>query len=406
VIIILFQFLALLAVGVNGIGFEVGGISLNSERILLIPLLFGTVLFLFANRRFYFSRPAWLYLGWIGSVCLSTLLSEGPIRHLNGLLISVAPFAYFLLFMQTPFRQTAFGRSIAILLGLLSVSAVFFFVLWSFTGANAWMIDRGRISLTMLEPNILGATLACLMVLHLTFFQWRFIDVAIQFISILALIFTASKTPYVAYIVAMVFFMFRTGVLFRLRTAVSVLLGGIALLCIGLLYLDSFQEIYTDQFARQDAVNNRMFALNIGWERFLEHPIFGNGPLDFSFQSTLLLTQMGTTNERNLWIWQIWVSVLHDTGLIGFFFFIAFLVSSWIRARRMIRQGQRQFIGCMAAMIVLVICSQATTLHLMSIFGIVMGLMNARFSSEDESVRAALIDNEAPAASGIATGDR
>ncbi len=371
------QVFSLLAVALNGIDINTGSVTLNFERILLFPVAICLTLALFLPGVLRFTLPAGLYLAWVVSVVIATLLSSSPVAHFNGFLITVAPYFYFLLFSQKSFSHGSMGKVIETFLWFLATGSVIAFSIWLTTGTLEWMIDRGRINFTMAEPNILGATLATLMVMHLHFFRPGFRHYALHAISLLALVLTQSKTPYGAYFVSVTYYLVRSGALRRPAPFFLLLFGGIMGFLVLVVFSNTITDLYASHLQRQDAINNRMYSLYYGWEHFLMRPIFGNGPLDFSFASHSILAQMGTDDTRNLWIWQIWVALLHDEGAVGFICFVAFLIMNWLRAGRMINRGQRQFIGYQAGMISLLVASQATTLHLSALFGITMGLVNS-----------------------------
>ena len=376
--IAILQSLTLVAIALNGVDFRIGGIDLNSERVLIPLILLALAGHALANRPIFVSKPAWLYFGWVLSVVTALLLAIHPVIHVNGLLISVAPFGYFLLFMQKGLSARRLNALLEIFLWIMSVASIAVFVLWTQSGLFPGLIDRGRIMLTMVEPNILGATLAGLMVMHLGSARIGARVVLVQLLSLGALLLTASKMPYAAYFAAILYLLFRSGVLRGVIPIMFMTSGVIVLVAMSVLLADSFQSLYLAVLDRPDAINNRMYGLTLGWERFLQRPFFGNGPLDFAFASPEILVRMGTDDLKNLWIWQIWVAVLHDEGLFGFVFFMAFLVTSWIRCERLIRSGQRQFMGYAAGMIAVLAASQTTTLHLSAIFGLVFGLANSK----------------------------
>lgn len=374
------QVITILAVFSNGIVFPFLGQDFNFERVVFVVAM-ACIAMATCLAKLRVTLPGWLYLAWGGSVILATMFSYMPLAHTNGLLISILPIIFYVVFSQNvkiPLVDSGFFEKI---LWIVSASAIAGFVAWKFSGANSWMIDRGRIKLLMLEPNIFGATIACFAVMTMPNFRLRPVTIAMHLVALTALILTASKAPYIAYLVGALFVLLRSGVLTRSKPVIVIFFVLVAIIATAIVYADDLSTFYNTALKRQDAIRNRMFALQFGWSKFLESPLFGNGPLDFSLTGRSILQQMGTEDTRNAWIWLIWLAVLHDEGLVGFLFFVSFLVFAWIYAERLIRMGSRVHIGYLAAMLVIIIASHTTTLHLTALFGVVMGLVTSPASS-------------------------
>ena len=371
------QVLAFIAIALDGIDMKFGSIDMNTERLLLPVIVMVLFVRIMAERKISFPNATNFYALWVVTVVCSALLTGDLGAHMSGLLISIAPFFYFLLFTQKGLSREGLARVLERFLWAISISSILIYAIWWGTGRFSFMIDRDRIQLTMTEPNILGAFIASLMMVHLAFFKWGTRHLTLHIVCATALALTASKAPYIAYALALVFYLFRSGALRKANALLLTWLIVFGLPLAGIVFSGSFADFYYTMLDRPDAIRNRMFALNIGWERFLERPILGNGPLDFSLYNNSILSAMGTENTRNMWIWQIWVALLHDEGVVGFTFFVAFIIASWKRGGRMVRRGNPEFIAIQAGALAVIISSQVTTTHLAAMFGVTFGLLNA-----------------------------
>lgn len=372
------QILAILSISVSGLEFIAGGVNLNPERVMIMIVIPGLLLHIISNKAFYWPVSAYLYCSWIAVVLLSFALSNDVGAHVNGLLITVAPFFFFILFAQKGLAPAGIARAAELFLWIAATSSIAVFTSWSLTGAFPSLIDRGRIMLVAPEPNILGAYIAVFMAIHMSVSKLSLRVVVVHLISIVALLLTQSKGPYLFYFVALMFVLLKKGVLRKTSSFVAILMCLIVISAVGILLTDRISDFYQSALNRPDAINNRIRIIEVAWDRISASPFLGHGPLDFSLVSPDLLSRMGTTNIQNLWIWQIWVALLHDQGAIGLFLFVCFIIISWRSCSRQLKAGSMIHLGYLAAMIVIVGVSQTTTLHLSAIFGMVFGLANGR----------------------------
>lgn len=369
------QLCAIAAILTDGVGFQVGTVNMNSERLLL-PIV-ASYLFVAwcTGRRLPADRATICYVLWIVTLVISAALTPSPAAHINGFLICVSPLFYYLLFRGARITVDAMGSCIEWLLWIVSIAGILIYGAYLTTGAFAPLTDRGRLALLMMEPNILGSTVAALALAHFGYFRRRVRHLLLYGLVFLLLLATFSKAPYVAFAVGSAYYFIQTGA-FRSNTAkIAALTLVLLALFTAVVFPQLALKFYVTFLDRPDAISNRMYALLIGWKRFLEHPIFGNGPLDFSLYNPSILDQMGTDSKRNMWIWQMVVAILHDSGLVGGLFFALFVLFTWRRGKAQVRRGHREYIGYMSALLALIISSQLTTVHLTAIFGVTSGLV-------------------------------
>jgi len=357
---------------------DFGALHLNSERIAFSLILPIAALYIFLNKRFYFSLPSAFYVGWALCALLSMSLTQDPGAHVNGLLISISPLLYFFVFMQNSFTGRKISFVLEYSLWFLSIGSITIYSIWLVSGNFSEMIDFGRIKFTMAEPNILGSAIAIMMLSHLPSAKFSFSHILLHALSLISLIISGSKAPIIAYVIAIIYYMFRSKAFVGIFPLIAAMFCSIMVLSVSIFMTDQIESFYDSMFDRPAAVNIRMYVFDEGWRRFLNHPIIGNGPLDFSFANPAILERMGATDSRALWLWQMWLAIAHDEGIIGLILFLFFIIGTWIHCERLIRLGQREYIGYMAAVIAAVVASQTTTIHLTAIFGVALGLANSR----------------------------
>lgn len=374
----IFQVLALIAVAIDGLFLELGPIKVNSERIVLGPMLVY-ILFLAMFGGFpQLNTATKAYLCWGGSVVLSTLLSWSPAKHMSGLIVSIVPVFYFLLFSCRSYGPRGMARMIETWLWVVSVGGLIFYAIWLMTGAfNDTFVGDGRLSFLMLEPNIFGAVVAAMMIMHFAYFRPCFQHFLLHGLALLALLLTTSRFPYLAYAICLAYYLMRSGLVRRASVRAAMAGGIISLAVLIGFFFDRLATAYDSYLNRTYSVDSRSLVLSVAWEHVTRHPIIGNGPLDFGLTNFNLLSLLGSTSDRDLWIWQMFVAILHDEGLIGFCFFIVFLVALWSYTQRMIKDGHRHFLAYQASALSLVISSQGTTQHLNATFGVILGLANS-----------------------------
>lgn len=102
-------------------------------------------------------------------------------------------------------------------------------------------------------------------------------------------------------------------------------------------YEERFSTINVEDITSDPNTFTRAVQLAIGIEQFLEHPVLGNGTA--SFQLTFDTSQIGEDDPGAGWLSNFEVRVLHDTGLIGFGVFVAFLVSLGVAVWGALKRG-------------------------------------------------------------------
>lgn len=374
----LVQCLALLAVAIDGLFLQIGPVNINSERIVIAPVLVLLAYVGVVTRRLQITNATKFYFIWVVVVLFSTLLSYAPSKHINGMIISIVPFFYFFLFSERGFNYFNVGRMIEGWLWFMGVGSVATYAIWLVSGQLGFAVDGGgRIAFTMFEPNILGAVMASMMLAHFAYFRPILRHFVLHGLGLITLLLTASRFPYGAYAIGAFYYFVRSGLIRRPIVLFCFAVGMIGTVLVAGFLFDRIADAYSTHLDRIDTVNSRMVILGFAWERFLQHPILGNGPLDFGLTGYSILPMIGSTDIHDAWIWQIWGAILHDEGVVGLVFFVAFVVACWRRTERMIAQGYTYFLAFQCAALALLISSQGTTEHLTASWGVIFGLANS-----------------------------
>jgi hypothetical protein len=368
------QIIAVIAIVLGGIKFQLGSVDLNAERILILPIALEFIISALIFVRLPRDAATIFLFSWILFSIISLLFSSDPAGHISGLLVTSVSFFYFLLFRTTNLGRESVAAIMSAALWPATIGAVVVYALWVTNGMFPNAIDRGRVALTMNESNTFGSMLATFSLIHLGAAKFNFKTLILQFLCIVALLLAFSKGPLVAYVIGAAYYLIRSGSLKNIRAIAIAALSGLSLIALGIVLYDKLARIYGESLDRPDAITSRLWILESAWDRFLKSPIIGNGPLDFTFSSPELLNRLGSNNEQNLWIWQMAVAILHDTGIIGGLIYLLFLIFLFRRSEIWIRSGRDEFVGYTAGFIALLVACQSTTVHLSAIFGLAAGL--------------------------------
>lgn len=366
----------------GGLAVSLGGLTLTPDRalgLLLIPLLAMHLLATLGPRGP--RRLVWLWTGWLAVLLVAMLLSGDLRGHLAPFLTAVIPVAFFSLMTVGPLDGGVVNRAMRVLLWLhvtLGLPALLIRRALGATPAISLLVDTtGRLKLLVFEPNLLGSTLGFMILASLPWARRSFTDLTLYSLSLIVLLGTLSKMPLGAFVVGLVLYGFlRAIALGRGGTAAVVLplwIGG-TLMVAAVAVLPMLQQVYVQLLDRADAVQSRLYLYQLAVQRFWESPLIGRGPGDFGLQNVNILHQIGAYDRENLWIGQMMLAILHDSGIIGLIVYLAFLVLLFARAAKWIRAGSLPHAGYLAGFASILISSQATTAHLLALFGIAAGL--------------------------------
>ena len=368
----------------SGVSFEFFGRHFNIERIvyviLLVPVSLYFLTVLTNKNAIIEQRSKSVYISailWPICLLLSSIFSNDFASHLPGLVISLAPSLVYYIFSTGQSPETIIRKNISIILWVVSISTIFTYSAWLLLGSNIVenMVDSdGRVKLMTFEPNILGSLIGYLWILHFPYFKKALSCYILYVLVFLSLVFTFSKAPYLAFFAAFVLYMYLNGYTKKIKH-LSIIIPFILLLII-VIDSNGVEEFYNIYLNREDSLDSRMIGLNIAWARFVNSIWLGNGPLDFSLHPDLIIYLIGSNLDSDAWIWQMIVAILHDTGIIGLLCYLIWLFVVFSKSiKNYFVTKSKHDASYIASFFLLLIASQATTVHLTATFGMAFGIL-------------------------------
>lgn len=377
--------LSFVGIVTGGLSVAVGPLSLSLERVLglaLLPILAFHLLGTLGPRGP--RRLLWLWCGWLAVLLLSAALTSDFAAHLVSFIIAVIPVAYFSLLTIGPVDGAKVDGIARKLLWAHALIGVPVLVVRRAIGANvltAPFVDQlGRVKLLSIEPNLLGAILSFLVLLTLPRARLSFGNVLLYLLSVIVMVGTFSKMPLAAFAISLILYGILRAIALQRNATASIVVPlwiGAAATAALLAILPLFQQVYVQLLDRSDAVSSRLYLYRLAVQRFEESPIIGRGPGDFRLQALNVLRAIGAYDEENLWIGQMMLAILHDSGIVGVVVYCIFLVALFWRVGKWVRAGSLDHCGYAAAFACILIASQATTSHLTSLFGVSAGLLGS-----------------------------
>jgi hypothetical protein len=373
--------LGLMSIVVTGLSLQIAGFTLTLERLVALACVPFLVFSYAAERPTYTSshRFSGYLIAWVLVLLASTIISNDPLAHASGLVISLTPVVFFFLFARSEQPEALLKRWCEPILWFMAIGALITFALSFGNESLAGVVREGqRARFLSLEPNIFGASLALLLLLHLGHARPNLRHALLHICGLTALYLSFSKAPYAGYLIGLFVFLLCSGSLKKAGSFALIIVTAPLLTAAGLFLSSSLAEIYSRSLHRADALDTRMVIARAAWHRIEASPLIGNGALDFGLRFQDLAKILGSTGDNDAWIWQVFLAVIHDTGFLGFAFYTAFLFSligygvSYANRTR-----SRQMAACVAGFVAILACSQTTTLHLTAIFGIAAGFIAA-----------------------------
>lgn len=215
--------------------------------------------------------------------------------------------------------------SSALVLAILGFLQLIFLPDLSFLTVNGWDPHFFRLVSSFLDPNFMGAYFALNLILVLNYLTLKKKqNIFIFIIFYLALLLTFSRSSYLMFLVSGLIFSF-----LKKNIKLTILITGLFIIL-----LLSFQ-IYTKQVADPkhiDREKSASFRLNT-WQQglvvFQKSPIFGVGYNSYRFavkkynigDEQFLESHGASANDSSF------LTVLSTTGILGFIFYILFLIS-------------------------------------------------------------------------------
>jgi O-antigen ligase len=202
---------------------------------------------------------------------------------------------------------------------------------------------------SMFEPNLFGAyaacTAVCFLVLYLGQQRRRLIHLVCFSVASIAVLLSFSRAALLALavLVAWVFWKaYRSkhapganGRRFVVGFAVIVLIAAVG---IGGVLRERLDSLFTNGLQDETAIT-RFLMVEEALQELPNHPLLGSGTasLQLSFDWSKYVPSW---TGNGVWIGNVTVRILHDTGVIGFAIFLGFVISLWRAIRRELLQDK------------------------------------------------------------------
>ncbi|UUL82179.1 O-antigen ligase family protein [Sphingomonas qomolangmaensis] len=372
----------------NGLSIEIGGFPVTIERAIGLTLIALMSISIASDHSKYAGKDLiLLLLAWNAILFVSAVLTASPGAHMAALAISLVPTAAFWLIVRYQLPHATIARVVQNVLWFSGIAGLIGLIVGRVAGyeISLWYDDMGRMRLFISEPNLLGSAMGFLILVSMARAKFTLSWIIPIALSVFVLLAANSRVPVLAFGICAVLFSILRSIATRRGVNQSLLLplwAGVALLTVILVFSTQVQDFYDTSLRREDTYSVRAFLIDVALERFREKPVLGAGPGDFGLQNFNIMKQFGATDRNTLWVPNMFISVLHDSGIAGIIVYTVFLVALTVTGLRRIFRGSVAHCAYVSAFLFIVICSQATTVHLSIIFGVAAGLVGLRFEPQ------------------------
>ena len=204
--------------------------------------------------------------------------------------------------------------------------------------------DEGRSSVFNQNANVIGMTYGLSLVALMAIGMFRDMQTTRRLLIIplagvigVALAKTGSRTGLMVLAIGMVVLLLETQAFVpRARRVLVLLMVGTVLVGVGVQMPTILNRFKTLESAGQRQEEPRARMLPVLWEMFLRHPMSGSGPDQYQFELTRRAMPYLVREQRTISAHNLFLLVLVETGVIGFFPFFfglkSVLTAAW-RAR-------------------------------------------------------------------------
>lgn len=376
--------LVFFAVTTTGLHARVGGLQLSPERVVGLAMLPLLVFAALRTKAFNAARPALsLWFLWCLVELLSALLSSGFVQHLTYLLIALVPTAIFAFLTDKRLDTDFVARCVRWLLWMHGIGTVIVVALQQKINMDFGFLrlvgEDGRLMLLSVEPNIFGSYIAFLILLSLPRIRWRSADVIMLGLAFAGLLLARSRGPLLSFAIGVCSYFILTSFASKKNVGnriIQLLWAVMIILIAFMIFSNQVGDAYATNLQRQSTIYVRSYFLDQAMHRFYGAPILGRGPGDFSLQDPSALRKFGgEAVGSNMFIWQMFANIMHDSGIVGLMIYVSFLVALFKIGFDWIKRGSADHCGYMAAFLSILIASQSSTVHLNAIFGLGCGLL-------------------------------
>lgn len=378
---------------------DIAGLNARPEH-LAVGLLFIVALLIWKRR----SDPVpWtiadlLLLGYIALNLISSLTrSIAPIETLKWAIQQILVIlAYFLLriFISGPASLSRAIRMLSLVGALEGAYAIVCFssnLLFN-TTFGVEIEQYGSLPATygtLFEANILGAFCGASLLIALALYlkerrRHYLLQAALSYSGLVIALSRAAIIASALAIVVLVIVGKKIGLVDprALRKAGMALVGTSVLLApvIIPLYVERFSTVQVADVSADADTAVRIVTIGMALDDILQQPILGNGTA--SFQLLVSNREMGLGSvDRGAWIGNMEVRVLHDTGIVGLFTFVLFLIYLVMPAWKLVRlQQNAEVLALLVAALIYCMTFQATEGTLLAFSWVHLGLLGCAVS--------------------------
>jgi len=344
----------------SGFQFELFGLNAHPEHIAvgIISIAFLiSVLLRKASVRID-SLDYWILAYVVITVFSSAFTSPAPASTLRWALQSfLAIIPYFILRVLVR-DETTLRNTFYILLAVGTVESLYgivSYLSYHLFGTTFGMVIEmyGDVSApqgSMVEPNLFGAYAAACAVAFLALFsageRMRRLALAGFLVTSVAMFLSFSRAAFLAFVIVAGWMFLRSkpsGNRGRTKKLVFVAVGLLLVVVMlgttsaGAIVKQRFADLASSGLVEDDTAMVRSFAIFEALQDIPKHPVVGSGAS--SLQLTFDMAQYIPGWDRAIWIGNLAVRVLHDSGILGLIALVGFFVSIWIKTRSGLRNS-------------------------------------------------------------------
>lgn len=333
-----------------GLRITAAGVVVTPERLLGLALIVLFPAWFLARNRIR-SSPCFIdylyfaWLAWIAGVTLASLPFSVAVRGLAPLILAAV-------FYLAP-RYVAFLAPRSLADPRVSIAATLIFGLGGIISFALSDPGPRRAAFTVLEPNLYGAIMAFFCLLAVRNFDRRrpWLSRGVLVLAHLGLLLGFSRGPWLGYALALIVYVVLAKPEFlsvrrlqrnTLTRVAAVIIGcAVFLYVLGPLthvfdYISPSTAVVTSHGRLLDSqtVETRVTLWSLAWNDFTTKPVTGLGALSFDDYHLDVLPQVGGHSPRNVWISNILLGVLHDSGIVGMLLVLGFCVPLLVKGFR------------------------------------------------------------------------
>lgn len=387
-------FLLTLVLCLYGVFTKVAGLTLRPEKVLILVLYcISCVVFILRNGRIRYTRAELFLAGWLLISAISSALSDSPLDTLKSTIDLGLSVSFFFVASMWPLERMLLTSSrtilnVGMLLGAGSVIVAALYLSGSIDNipivTDLLMVERNitRIRMTMPEANLFGAIMMVFALISIAEFRrvsvWSWICVVLCHGGLLM---AFSRGPFLGYVVGLLMYCHLLG-FYKMKRVLFVVLG-IGLAVAALNIEDTTQKDAQNALTRTSTMLPRILTFEYAVEDIKKAPILGSGTYSIDLLHPNALSFVGTYDDK-MWISLLPATILHDSGVIGFFLFQIFLIhifrNGYRDVQRIIkkqchRAATRRMAAWLGAGIGMLIVSLSTSAYSLAAFWMTMAMV-------------------------------